>query len=110
MGLIGIYCLTTISCEEEAISKAQEDLEDTISFESNIKPIILAKCDPCHSGNGYQTPYNQYANAKNAIDTILVRINLEESNSSFMPNGSSKLDQSELDLFSQWKLEGLIEK
>mgnify|MGYP001088488187 CR=1 FL=1 len=104
---IATCVLFTHSCKEEDITKTIIENKDTTSFEQDIKPIILTKCDPCHSGKGYQTAYYIYDNAKSSADAIITRINLNNGHSNFMPKDGNKLSQPDIDLFTKWKEDGL---
>ncbi|MDQ3191680.1 MAG: hypothetical protein M3Q58_08810 [Bacteroidota bacterium] len=83
-----------------------------ISFETDIKPIILNRCPSCHTG-GTNTNYTIYANASanagplTSANTILERINRTQGAAGFMPQSGTKLPQAELDLIQQWYDDGL---
>lgn len=83
-----------------------------ISFETDIKPIILNRCSNCHTG-GPNTNYTIYANASanagpvTTANTILERINRVQGSGGFMPKNGTMLPQTELDLIQQWYDDGL---
>lgn len=70
-----------------------------------VQGFIQSKCSPCHVSGGTRTDYTVFNNAKNSIDNIISR-----TNSGSMPQGGPQLSQEEIDLFRQWKADGLKEQ
>ena len=105
--LVASIVFLTDSCKEKDTTQPVVKNEDSTSYETAIKPIIMTSCAPCHSGQGYQTNYAIYDNSKNNIDLIITRVNLDESHSEFMPKDKTKLSQTDLDLLEKWKNSGL---
>ena len=83
-----------------------------VTYESNVKPIILNSCSPCHvpSKGGNKEALDNYAGAKKDIDDILRRVQLKPEEKGFMPMRHPKLDDSTVAVFKQWKDSGLAEK
>ena len=82
-----------------------------LSYESNVLPVILANCSPCHiPEKGNKEPLNTYAAAKEHIDDILVRIQKNPDEKGFMPFKHPKLPDSTIQVFVQWKNEGFVER
>jgi hypothetical protein len=79
-----------------------------VTFDADIKPIIQSKCSSCHTG-GNQPNFTSFTIAKNSIDDILNRIQRTQGSTGFMPQGGSKIPQSEIDKIKQWKTDGLLE-
>jgi cytochrome c553 len=84
----------------------------SVTYETNIQPIIMASCAPCHvpSKGGNKEALDNYSNAKKDIDGILHRIQLSPEEKGFMPMRHPKLSDSDIAIFKQWKDSGLAEK
>jgi hypothetical protein len=72
----------------------------------------MSKCAPCHiPPGGNKTPFNTYASVKANIDEIIKRIELNPTDRGFMPfKKTEKLDSATINVFKQWKADGMIEK
>ncbi len=83
-----------------------------LTYETNVQTAITSYCSPCHiSGKGNKKPYDNFANVKADIDEIIRRIELNPTDRGFMPfRKSTKLSDSTINVFKQWKTDGLIEK
>lgn len=82
------------------------------SYEANVQMAITTNCSPCHiSGKGNKKPYDNFANVKADIDEIIRRVELNPTDRGFMPfRKAAKLRDSTINVFKQWKTDGLIEK
>lgn len=83
------------------------------TWESNLQTVVMANCSPCHiPGNGgRKRAYDNFANVKTDIDEIIRRIELNPSDKGFMPfRKTEKLSDSVINVFKQWKADGMIEK
>ena len=81
-----------------------------VTYAGNIQPLIQSNCAPCHiAGKGNKKDYNNFANAKADIDDILKRIQMNPTDRGFMPFKHSKLSDSVIHVFQQWKTDGLAE-
>lgn len=81
-----------------------------VTYEGNIKPLIAGKCSPCHVSGGNKKPFDSYAAAKSDIDDMVHRVELNPTDRGFMPFRKSKLSDSTIAVFKQWKADGLLEK
>lgn len=82
-----------------------------ITYISTIQPLVETSCTPCHfPPKGNKKPYNTYASVKDDVDEILTRINKNPTDKGFMPMRHPKLSDSTINLFVQWKNDGLLEK
>jgi cytochrome c553 len=82
-----------------------------VNFESNVKPMILASCGPCHvAGQGNKKSLDNFANAKEYADDIIARIQKNPGERGFMPMRHDKLSDSAIAFFTEWKKAGLLEK
>jgi hypothetical protein len=83
------------------------------NYETNVQTVIMANCTPCHipANGGRKRAYDNYANVKADIDEIIRRIDLNPADRGFMPfRKTEKLSDSVINVFKQWKTDGLIEK
>lgn len=82
-----------------------------VTYETNVKPVILASCGPCHiAGQGNKKSLDNYANTKEFADDIIARIQKNPGERGFMPMRHEKLADSTIAIFTNWKKEGLLEK
>lgn len=101
-----------IACESrtyEEISSSTPIVEK-VTYAKDVKPIVDANCIVCHSAGGaaaYQ-PWTNYTQVKNNIDNILTRIQKPIGDPEKMPQGGA-LSPSQINIFIQWKADGLIE-
>ncbi len=83
------------------------------TYETNLQTVIMANCVPCHipAKGGNKKAYDNYASVKGDIDEILHRIQLNPGERGFMPfRKSTKLNDSTIAVFKQWKDDGMLEK
>lgn len=82
------------------------------TFETNVLPIIKAKCAPCHIPPvGTKKHLTDFAVVKEQADSILRRIQMNPGEKGFMPyRKSERLPDSLVQVFVKWKAEGFREK
>jgi uncharacterized membrane protein len=83
------------------------------TYENNLQTVIAANCTPCHipSKGGNKTPYDNYAAVSKYIDEMIRRIELNPADRGFMPfKKPTKLSDSTIAVFKQWKADGMLEK
>lgn len=83
-----------------------------MTYAGNLEAVIMANCSPCHipSKGGNKKPYDNFASVKTDIDDMIRRIELNPGERGFMPQKRSKLSDSTIAIFKQWRSDGLIEK
>ncbi len=92
-------------------SSSKKVMKQKITYANNVQPIMVANCMPCHfPPKGNKRPYDTYLAVKNDVDEILSRINLNPDQRGFMPQRHPKLSDSTINVFVQWKNDGLLEK
>lgn len=69
-----------------------------------VRPILSAKCGSCHP------EWQTYSTTRNKASVILQRIQLQPSQGGFMPQGGSRLPDSEIQTIQKWIADGLLEK
>jgi nitrate/TMAO reductase-like tetraheme cytochrome c subunit len=79
-----------------------------VTYHSNMESVIAANCSPCHfpSKGGNKTPFDTYDAAKSHLDSMIARIQLNPTDKGFMPFKRSKLSDSTINLFKQWRESG----
>ncbi len=71
----------------------------------------MNSCSPCHiPPEGKKKSYNNYAAVKADIDAILTSIQKNPNEKGFMPMRHPKLSDSTINVFVQWKNNGLAER
>lgn len=83
------------------------------TYETNLQTLVTANCSPCHipANGGRKRAYDNYANLKSDIDEIIRRIDMNPTDRGFMPfRKAEKLSDSVINVFKQWKADGLLEK
>ena len=83
-----------------------------LSYTNNIQTLIVGNCSPCHipEKGGRKKAYDNYANVKTDIDEIVRRMELNPNEKGFMPfKKETKLSDSTIAAFKQWKADGLME-
>jgi len=76
-----------------------------VSYAVNVKSIVENNCSPCHipSKGGNKKALDNYDGLKSSIDEALRRINLNPGDKGFMPAMHSKLSDSTIAVFKQWR-------
>lgn len=83
-----------------------------LTYETSVSTVIMSNCTPCHvpSKGGNKRPYDNFANLKQDIDEIIRRVELHPGDRGFMPFRGSRLSDSTIAVFKQWKADGMLEK
>ena len=91
-------------------SKKAQGAAAKVTYASNVQSVIQANCSPCHiPPQGRVKALNTYAAAKEEVDEIITRINLNPGEKGFMPAKHPKLPDSTIAVFVRWKENGLLE-
>lgn len=102
----------TTSSSTTAADAPKEAVKVASLYAGNVETIIMSKCAPCHiPPGGNKLPLNSYASVKANIDEIIKRIELNPTDKGFMPfKKTEKLDEATINIFKQWKADGMVEK
>jgi uncharacterized membrane protein len=94
-----------------ATRKAASKQPAKITYITNVQPLIASNCSPCHiPPKGNKKPLDTYASAKDEIDEMIKRIQKNPGEKGFMPfRHTQKLSDSTINVFVQWKTDGLLE-
>lgn len=82
------------------------------TYETNVKSLVETSCSPCHipAKGGRKKPLDTYASIRENIDDIIRRVELNPTDRGFMPFKNAKLSDSAINIFKQFKTDGLLEK
>lgn len=111
VGGIGSLCGTGLKHSPEASLFRDTTVRKKVTYMSDVKPILINNCRPCHfppDGNGEYL--DEYDIVKDAIDDIIQRTKLKEEEEGFMPRKHSRLSDSTINVFIQWKRDSLIKE
>ena len=79
-----------------------------VTYDSHVQAVILNNCSPCHiPPKGNKEALNTYEGAKKNIDERIRRIQLNPGEKGFMPFKHAKLPDSTIQVFVQWRNDGL---
>lgn len=76
-----------------------------VSYAQDIKPIMAAKCAPCHfPETGKKMPLDTYEAVRDNASDILRRVQLPQDHMGFMPFKGKKepLTEAEIQLLKDW--------
>ena len=102
--------LTYCSSSKKAAKTAAAAPKTT--YTANVSTVIAGNCAPCHipSKGGNKKPYDNYANVKADIDSIIRRIELNPTDRGFMPfKKTEKLAADVIAVFKKFKEDGALE-
>lgn len=105
--------INLISCTEEdsiSLSDPNQNTDGTSTYATNVKNIIDNNCISCHGASNPTAGFNisTYINAKNNIDAIINRSDLQTGQSGIMPP-SGRMSESNIQILKNWKSQGLIQ-
>lgn len=92
--------------------KAVANKTTTVFYDTDVAPIIMNHCSPCHfPPQGQKLPLNSYTAVHENIDYILFRVQLPHDDPKFMPFKMKKepLSDSLIAVIKLWKEEGMSE-
>ncbi|NRB84361.1 MAG: hypothetical protein HRU49_11395 [Winogradskyella sp.] len=87
-------------------------IDNFVTYETNIKPIIDNNCIVCHNNppvNGAPMSLTTFSNVVEAVENRNLIGRISATDGSVMPAGGPRLPQSLIDLVIQWVEEGLME-
>ncbi len=94
------FCSTTKRAQKET---------PKVTYASHVQAVINNHCSPCHiPPKGNKEALNTYEGAKKNIDESIRRIQLNPGDKGFMPFKHPKLPDSTIQVFVQWKNDGLL--
>ncbi|MGX7666846.1 c-type cytochrome [Flavobacterium pedocola] len=100
--------ITLTSCSSDSESDLYGEIPEQITYNNTVKAIINNNCIMCHNQppvNGAPMPLINYDFVKAAIISrgLIDRISRPQGAPGMMPNGGTRLPQSEIDKIIAWK-------
>lgn len=108
-----ILVLSNCNSAKKTAASAPPEPKPLVTYASKVQATIAGYCSPCHlpSQGGFKKAYDNYANVKTDIDEIIRRIELNPTDKGFMPfKKTAKLGDSTINVFKQFKADGVLEK
>jgi uncharacterized membrane protein len=102
------------SCTEENITTLSNPDStinlDNVTYTSHVKNAIDAQCISCHGSinPSGDLDISTYTTAKNNINSIISRIDLQTGQAGIMPP-SGRMTETNIQLFKNWLSQGLLE-
>lgn len=82
-----------------------------VTYTASVEPLITMHCSPCHiPPKGNKEALNTYGAAKAHVNDVIARMQKNPDEKGFMPLRHPKLSDSTINVFVQWKADGLLEK
>jgi len=80
-----------------------------LTYQANIQSLVANNCTPCHfpAKGGNKKPFDSYEAVRANIDSMIVRVQLNPGDKGFMPFKKSKLSDSTITVFKQWRDGGM---
>lgn len=116
ISLILLLGMLLASCTSDSTSDLLEPIseEETINYETHIKPIMNTNCVGCHSNppqNGAPMALTTYNSVKNAVENQeLIERLISTQPGYMMPIGGQNLPQNLIDIIIQWEADGFLEQ
>lgn len=100
------FALIIFSCSRKSAATlaSKKQAAHVAMYESNVKPLIAAKCAPCHlpAEGGKKKALDNYDSVKVVASDIVRRIELNPGEKGFMPFKKNKLSAEEIAVFKKW--------
>jgi hypothetical protein len=105
-----LFLATVVVFEFCSGSKKAHKTAPAVTYANHVQSTIAGNCSPCHVGaNARSGHLDSYDAAKSHIDEIVRRIQLNPTDKGFMPFKHSKLADSTIQVFVDWKAAGTPE-
>lgn len=101
-----------VNCNSAKKGKSDYVEVKKISYKTDIEPIIVNSCTPCHiPPQGRKEPLENYDHVKANIGAILDRVQLPQDNRKFMPpvNKKPALTAGQLAVLIKWQQQNMPE-
>ena len=107
-----VLMLTAITLFAACNKKASPAKVVLTNYNTDILPLVQAKCTPCHlpSKGGNKANFETYESAKKFGPEMLDRVMIAPGQRGFMPRNHDKLTDPEIALIKKWIDQGLQEK
>ncbi|MFI5185943.1 MAG: hypothetical protein ACHQF0_04425 [Chitinophagales bacterium] len=112
--LLAIICTAVIlfsNCHTPKKAMSSTPAPPKVTYAAFVKSVVETNCSPCHipSKAGNKKALDTYDNLKGSIDDVIRRIQLNPTDHDFMPFKHTKLSDSTIAIFTQWRDAGTPE-
>ncbi|MFA5297066.1 MAG: hypothetical protein WC389_02520 [Lutibacter sp.] len=103
-----------VSCTKENIDTLSYPNTNTdltnVTYTANVKTVIDNNCLGCHGAVNPTAGFDisTYDKAKNNINSIISRVDLQTGQSGVMPT-SGRMSESNIQILKNWKTQGLLQ-
>ena len=106
---LALILILNVACTKEKVPTEFSGCSDTVSFSEVIAPLIQANCSDCHkppspAGNVLLTNHIEIADEANRM-----LIAMQASGDELMPSGGPALNDSLIQYFQCWILQGKLD-
>jgi len=116
VGVISVSIIVFASCHSKKKAMTEPTASAAaapsgVSYAVNVKSIVADHCSPCHipSKGGNKKALDNYDGLKSSIDDVIRRLELNPGDKGFMPAMHSKMSDSTIAVFKQWRDAGTPE-
>jgi len=94
--IILVFVFFYFGCENNVAEPPSECSDLEVYYEASVEPIMNQYCISCHAGGAPSGNLNldSYLSFREAISSVINRVNLEETSSAIMPPYGGKLSDS----------------
>lgn len=102
--LLTLTLATTIYSCKTASTASEPSAAATVSYASDLKPLMERSCAPCHFPEGKKLKLDTYEATKSNIKSIIARMELPAEDPKYMPYKSKKpaMSPEEIQKFKDW--------
>ncbi|RYF89741.1 MAG: hypothetical protein EOO03_05290 [Chitinophagaceae bacterium] len=100
----GVILLVNCTAAKKTVAPAK------VTYAANVEQLVVAHCSPCHlpAKGGKKLPLDNAEAVKANIDDIIARIDKHPGEKGFMPFKRARLSDSTINVFKQWKADGML--
>lgn len=100
----GVTLLVNCTASKKAVTPPK------VTYAANVEQLVVANCSPCHipAKGGKKLSLDNAGAVKANIDDIIARIEKHPGEKGFMPFKKARLSDSAINVFKQWKADGML--
>jgi Cytochrome C oxidase, cbb3-type, subunit III len=114
VGVISLSVIVFAACHSKKKAMTEPTANEAtnpsaVSYAVSVKSIVASNCSPCHipAQGGTKKALDNYDALKTNIDDVIRRIDLNPTDTGFMPFKHPKLSDSTIAVFKQWRDAGM---
>jgi mono/diheme cytochrome c family protein len=107
-----VVCTAVFFANCTSSKKVASVAAPAVTYTGNVEQLLVANCSPCHfpAKGGNKLAFDNVANARDNIDNLISRIEMHPGDRGFMPFKRDRLSDSVINVFKQWKADGLADR